>query len=141
MSEENKNLVYKWFERVWNQKREEAIDEMLTDETIHHGLGGAETVEVRGIENFKEFFRVFSTAFPDLQVTIRDVFSDGEKVSARYDATATDDGDGLGIAPTGNNVEFTGMGICIVRDGKFVEVWNKIDFMKLYSQIGATRVQ
>jgi predicted ester cyclase len=123
-------IIHRWFDEVWNQKREAAIDEMLAADSIHHGLGGADGGAVEGVESFKEFFRRFVALFPDLQVTVEDVVTDGEKISARYSAGGTH-------APTGKEVEFTGMGICTVRDGKFVEVWNEVDFMKMYSQIDA----
>ncbi len=34
MSEQNKALVQRWFEEVWNKRRAVAIDEMLIDEAI-----------------------------------------------------------------------------------------------------------
>jgi len=32
MSEENKQLVHRWFDEVWNQKNESAIDRMFDPE-------------------------------------------------------------------------------------------------------------
>jgi len=130
-------IVHRWFGEVWNKKRESAIDEMLTADTVHHGLGGTENADVVGVENFKNFFRGFTAVFPDLQVEVKEVVADGENISARYVARGTHTGEGLGLPPTNKPVEFTGMGICTVRDGKFVEVWNEVDFLKLYSQIDA----
>ena len=34
MSEQNKALVQRWFEEVWNKRRAAAIDERLIDEAI-----------------------------------------------------------------------------------------------------------
>ena len=140
MERQYETLMHQWFDEVWNEKREAAIDEMLSEETVHHGLGGVEGEPVRGIENFKSFHRNFLQVFPDLQVTVEDVVSDGEKMAARYTARGTHAGDGLGIAPTNRTVEFTGSGICSVKDGKFVEVWNEVDFMKMYSQLGVLKL-
>lgn len=129
-------ILHRWFDEVWNEKREEAIDEMLSENAVHHGLGGIEDVSIRGIGAFKEFYRAFISAFPDLQVTVEEVITDGEKLAGRYVAHGTHIGDGLGFAPTNREVKFTGMGICIIREGKFVEIWNEVDFLKLYSQLG-----
>ena len=137
MAEEYKTDLHRWFEEVWNKKREEAIDEMLSEDTVHHGLGDQ---PVRGIENYKNFYRTFITAFPDIRVEVMDVMTDGEKISARYVARATHAGEGLGFAPTQKQVEFTGMGICTMKDGKFVEVWNQVDFMNMYSQLGVLKL-
>ena len=38
MSIENKALVRRWFEEVWNKGRAEAIDEMFAKDGIAHGL-------------------------------------------------------------------------------------------------------
>ena len=34
MSVANKVLVYRWYEEVWNKKRESAIDEMLSPDVV-----------------------------------------------------------------------------------------------------------
>jgi predicted ester cyclase len=130
---ENETLLHRWFDQVWNEKRESAISEMLHPEGVHYGVGEE---PVHGVEGFVEFFRMFSSAFPDLKVTIHDAFSVDDKLCARYTATGTHTGDGLGFAPTNKEVYFHGMGSCVVKEGKFVEVWNQIDFLGIYRQLG-----
>lgn len=129
---EYESLLHRWFEEVWNQKREEAIDEMMAEDVIVHGLGE----DIVGRENFKPFFRSFATAFPDIHVTVDDVIQDGNKMSCRCTVRGTHTGDGLGFAPTNQPVEFSGGGMCTVKDGKFQEVWNEFDFMKMNTQMG-----
>ena len=126
-------LLHRWFDEVWNQKREDAIDEMMTEDVVIHGLGDGPIV---GRENFKPFFRSFSTAFPDIQVTVEDVITDGTKMSCRCTVRGTHTGDGLGFAPTNQAVEFTGGGMCTLENGKFKEVWNEFDFMRMNTQMG-----
>jgi predicted ester cyclase len=46
-------------------------------------------------------------------------------------------GDSLGIAATNTDVDFTGIAICRIRDGRIVEAWNNFDFMRLNRQLGA----
>ena len=43
---------------------------------------------------------------------------------------------GLGIAATQKQIDFTGMCIARIENGKIVEVWNNFDFMDLYRQVG-----
>ena len=126
-------LLHRWFDEVWNQKREDAIDEMMAEDVVVHGLPGGPIV---GRENFKPFFRSFASAFPDIHVTVEDVITEGDKMSCRCTVTGTHTGEGLGFAPTNQPVEFTGGGICILKDGKFQEVWNEFDFMKMNTQMG-----
>lgn len=126
-------LLHRWFDEVWNQKREEAIDEMMTEDVIIHGLGEEPIV---GRENFKGFYRAFASAFPDVQVSVEDVLTDGEKMSCRCIVRGTHTGEGLGFAPTNQPVEFTGGGLCHLRDGRFSEVWNEFDFLRMNTQMG-----
>ena len=38
MPADNKALTRRWFEEVWNQRREQTIDEMISPGGIIHGL-------------------------------------------------------------------------------------------------------
>jgi hypothetical protein len=51
--------------------------------------------------------------------------------------TGSHQGHGIGVAPTNQPVEFTGMVMVRVRDGKIVEAWNEFNFMEMYKQVGA----
>lgn len=126
-----RTLLHRWFEEVWNKKDAAAIREMLTEDSIHHGLSGPGGPPVRGYTDFENFHAAFITAFPDLHIELDDVIDTGEKIAARYTVTATQQGELQGMQPTGKKVRFTGSGICTVKDGKFVEVWNEVDFPKM----------
>ena len=127
------SLLHRWFDEVWNQQREEAIDEMMTDDVVVHGLPGGPLV---GRENFKPFYRNFLSAFPDVQIEVHDAITDGDRMSCRCTVRGTHTGDGLGFAPTNQPVEFTGGGMCLVENGRFKEVWNEFDFMRMNTQMG-----
>ena len=135
MAENYETVLHRWFDEVWNQKRTDTIDELMSEDTIHHGLAGPDGVEVTGLAAFKDFHSKFLAAFPDLHIEVGDVISDGDKMAVRCTVTGTHSGEGLGFAPTNQRVEFTGSGICTYRDGKFVEVWNEFDFMKMHTQM------
>ena len=134
---EYETFMHRWFEEVWNQGREDAIDEMFAEEGIANGLNDAEGNPLRGPEAFKTLQRAFLSAYPDMKITVEDTVSEGDKIAARCKISATHQGEGLGIAPTNQPVEFTGMTIVRIKDGKIVEAWNEFDFMKMYSQVGA----
>ncbi len=134
---EYETLLHQWFEEVWNNKSEDAIDELFAEDGIANGLNDADGNPLRGPENFKTLHRAFLAAYPDLTITVEDTVSEGDKIAARCTVRATHTGDGLGVAPTNQPVEFTGMTIVKIKDGKIVEAWNEFDFMKMYSQVGA----
>lgn len=137
MSERNETFLHRWFEEVWNQKREDAIDEMFAEDGIANGLNDAEGNPLRGPEGFKTLHRAFLSAYPDLIITVEDTVCEGDKIAARCKVSATHAGEGLGVAPTNQPIEFTGLTIVKLKDGKIIEAWNEFDFMKMYSQLGA----
>lgn len=133
---ENKELVQRWFEEVWNKGRAEAIDEMFAADGIAHGLSGDAKNPLKGPANFKPFHDVFRGAFPDLEVTVEDVIAEGDKVAARCSVRGKHSGAHLGVAATHTPVDFDGIAIVRIKDGKIVEAWNNFDFLKMNQQIG-----
>ncbi len=137
---DNTALIRRWFEEVWNKGREEAVDEMFADDGVANGLVDDAGQPLRGPEGFKPFFRRFREAFPEIDVTVEDTVSEGDKVAARCTVRGSHRGDSLGLAATNKPVEFTGICIVRVRDGKIAEAWNSFDFMSMFQQLGALRM-
>jgi steroid delta-isomerase-like uncharacterized protein len=131
MSAENKALIRRWFEEVWNKGREAAIDELLAPRAIVHGLGP----DLRP-DAFKSFHRAYRNAFPDMKLQIEAIVTEGDTVAARWAGTGTHRGDGLGFQATGKQVRFTGMVFVEVENGKLVEGWNNFDQLGMLQQLG-----
>lgn len=129
-----KALTVRWFEEVWNRKRESAIDEMAAPDCVVHGLG-EEGQALSGPEAFKRFWRQFLSGLPDVQVTVEDLIAEGDRVACRFHATATHTGDGLGVPATGRRVRVTAIAIVRWRDARIAEGWNEFDAAGLMRQI------
>lgn len=136
MSVANKVLVYRWYEEVWNKKRESAIDEMLTPDVVLYGLTDSPTEAVRGCDAFRKYWRELIAAFPDLHVSVESTIAEDDKVAARCSLRATHTGTGMGVAPTGKRVHISGVRICTFRDSMVTEAWNNFDTLSLYRQLG-----
>jgi steroid delta-isomerase-like uncharacterized protein len=136
MSEENKALVHRWFEEVWNKGRSDAIEEMFAEDGLAHGLSDDAGNPLRGPAAFREFHQRFRAAFPDIVVTIEDAICEGDKVAARCKVTGQHLGDSLGFAATNKPMVITGITIVRVKNGKIVEAWNNFDFMSMHQQLG-----
>ena len=136
MSAENKALVRRWFEEVWNQGRVETIDEVFAADGVSHGLGS----DMRGPAEFKPFHAAYRQAFPDVHIDIEDMVAEGDKVAFRWTATGTHRGHLMAIAPTGRASRFEGMGIVRLRHGQIVEGWNVYDQLGMFKQLGVTNV-
>ena len=130
------SIQARWFEEVWNQGREATIDELLAPNVKGHGLTSPDGKEVDGIESFRAFWKLFRGAFSDIHITIQDIVTEGDLSVARFVTTAKHTGEGLGKAPKGNPVKFSGMTMVRIKDGKIVESWNNIDFTTMSQQLG-----
>jgi steroid delta-isomerase-like uncharacterized protein len=133
----NKALVRRWFEEVWNKGRAEAIAEMFAADGIAHGLSDDAGNPLKGPADFKPFHETFRGAFPDIEVIVEDTIAEGDRVAARCSVRGKHAGDHLGVAATNAPVDFSGISIVRIKDGKIVEAWNNFDFMKMNQQIGA----
>jgi len=136
MSEQNKSILQRWFDEVWNKGNSEAISELITDDVKIHGLTDVGGSPVTTAAEFREYHAQLRTAFPDIRVTIDDIFAESDKVVARCSIEASHTGEMHGIAPTNSPVDFTGMAIVRVKNGKIVEAWNSFDFLKMSRQMG-----
>lgn len=135
--EENKALIRRWFEEVWNKGRADAIREMLAEDGVVHGLSEDAAKPLRGPQDFLPFHTQFREAFPNIEVMVEDTIAESDRVVARCSVRGKHSGDSLGFKATGTQVEFDGIAIVRVKNGKIVEAWNNFDFMKMYRQLGA----
>lgn len=133
MSEENKQLVRRWFEEVWNQKNASAIDRMYHPEGRSHGVPTNEVL--MGPEQFKQFHRTYVGAFPDMHFELNDVIAEGDKVAVRWTNTATHRGNELGFPATGKRVTLEGSSFLVIRDGKIYEGWNQMELQGMLQSL------
>lgn len=132
-----RELVRRWIEDGWNADNNEAVirDVFANDWRDRNPIPGSP----QGIEGARYFVKTFRTAFPDAQIEIDQIIADPEThlVAFRFIARATHAGEFYGIAPTGRRVEFTGITIHQVENGKFVESSNEIDLHGLLARLSS----
>ena len=136
MSEENKAVLRRWFDEVWNKGRAEVIEELFDENGIAHGLADDPANPIKGPTGYRPFYEVFRQAFPNIEVVVEDMVAEGDKVAARCSVRGQHEGDFMGRAATKSPVEITGITIVRIENGKIVEAWNNFDFMTLHRQVG-----
>jgi len=109
---------------------------MFDTNGIAHGLSDDPANPMRGPKDYRPFYSKLREAFPNIEVVVEDMIAEGDKVAARCSVSGKHEGDSLGIAATQLPVEFTGISIVRIADGKIVEAWNNFDFMKMNRQLG-----
>ncbi len=81
-------LIRRWFDEVWNQGREEAIDQLLARNATMWGVSRPD-VSSTGSDEFKKFYHIMRAAFSDLKITLDHVAQEGDTAFARWTVTAT----------------------------------------------------
>lgn len=127
MRDVKKTLCSRWFQEVWNQNKEQAIDELLTNDCYAHGINAEDGP--KGIEGFKLFYNNFKSQFHDIQINVLDVISQDDMECAHADVTAIH-------TETGKPVKFSGLCLVRIENGKIAEAWNHFDFLNMYQQLG-----
>ena len=120
MNHQNRTLSRRWFEEVWNQKRTDTLEEILSPDCAGHMVSG----EVPGVEAFRLVRDEFLSAFPDLRFEIEDIVAEGDNAVVRWKASGTHSGDGLGLTATHEPIEVRGITWHRYEDGKIVEGWD-----------------
>jgi steroid delta-isomerase-like uncharacterized protein len=130
----NEQFLRQFFEEVWNNRNDGAIDAMLSPDCVAYGLPDPDAV-LRGPDEFRTLHRSFCGAFPDLHITVEDVIAAGDRVAARWRATGTHLGDHLGFPATGKKAILDGASIGVIRDGRLKEAWNMMDMGHLFETL------
>ncbi len=132
MSHEAVQVLARWFEEVWNLRREETIDELLTANSICHTDEGP----VIGPEEFRQkMYYPFLAAFPDVRVTVEEIVPDGNRVIVLWSATGTHSGDIPGLPATGRRVEFKGLTRALVVNGKMMDGLQNSNIVEVFNSL------
>jgi len=143
VSEENKRLVRDFFEKVWNGRELDYIDEVYSPDFTLHAMwqntsaGGA--IDATGREPAKKVIGGWLSGFPDLVVTVDDQIAEGDLVGSRHTSVGTHTENFMGIPPTGKQATVTGMTLTRVADGKMVEAWTCWDALGMFEQLGLSQ--
>ncbi len=124
-SEQNKALIRRLVEEVWNAGEETAIARYF-----HPDLR----------EEVTKHWRELLAAFSDVQVTVEDMIAEGDKVAARLVVSGTHDrGPFAGQPPRGKRLTWGSFRFYRVAEGKVAETWAMQDRLSLMQQLGLVR--
>ena len=123
-AEENKALARREWEEIFTQGILDAAEEIYAPNYLSHETATAvrpASEDIHGVEADRQIAAARRQAFPDLHITIEDQIAEGDKVATRFRARGTHLGELAGRAPTGKEVEVTGINMCRIEGGKIAE--------------------
>lgn len=133
MATRHTDVVFKFYEAVIERADHDAAEHLLAPEVvIHDPMQGT----ARGLAAFHQMAELFRTAFPEQQVRIEQVVTEGDFVAVLHTHQATNTGPFLGKPPTGKTVAVSGIELFRLREGRIVEFWRHDDDAGLMRQLG-----
>ncbi|MDQ4076379.1 MAG: ester cyclase [Chloroflexota bacterium] len=133
--EENKAVVRRWAEELWNQGNLAVADEIYGPQVLIHEPE-RDMPDRGGPTMVKQRHGWLISALPDFQIMIEDLLAEGDKVMVRWTGRGTHQGELLGVPPTGKQVTVSGINVMRIEDGKIVERWGITDDLDLLHQLG-----
>lgn len=135
MSADIRSLASRWFEEVWNRRREATINELTTPDALGY-VEGIDTAIT--MEEWKQYWRAWLNAMPDLRFEIEYVAAEDMRAVVSWRVKGTHTGPGLGIPPSGRPVDFSGLTAFEIKDGlivKGVDRWNRGEMIASLMQV------
>ena len=134
MSEQNALVVRQMIDRVLNGRDLAALDEFVAEDFVEldpfPGQG-------KGREGLREVMAGLIATFPDMQWSVQEQVSEGDKVVTRFTWTGTHSADFGGVPASGRTVSVKGVVIDRLRDGLLVDSRMLTDDLGMMRQLGA----
>ena len=138
MVDDPKQLINRFVEELWNERRLDVADAIFAKECVTHQLRSglpADTVP-RGPQAIKEHIAHWITSFPDLRFSIEQMLCEGNRVATQLLMEGTHQAAWLGIPATGKKMQIRMFTVHRVLQGKIVEDWVLVESLGVFQQLG-----
>ena len=132
---ETRDMVMRYYERVWRDGDVDAVDEFLTadhvDETPPPGFDGSR-------ESQKQIAAMMRDTSKDKTMDVIDIVVDGDRVAGAWRMSWTQIGDLWGMVPAdGKRIDLHGIDYFTVANGRIARTRHVEDWMGVLLQLGA----
>lgn len=128
-SQQNKTIARNYLNEIVNKGNLAAFDSYIAEDVVFNTIKGFK-------QHYPARMQTIRSAFADYHLTIEDQIAEGDKVVTRVTFRGTHRGPFNGIAATGKKVQWSGIAMDRIADGKVVEMWHVQNTMELLQQIG-----
>lgn len=133
-SDENKALVRRFGEAM-NARRPDLLDDIVARDFVRH-CQATPQVDVRSLQEFKEFLKQDAAVFPDSVQTLRHQVAEGDLVAVWVTYEGTQKGPMGPFPASGKRMQLDFAAFLRVQDGKIAEMWVTWDNMAALAQLG-----
>ena len=133
MLDQNTRLVRRFVEEVFVDGRKDAVDELVADDFVSHGMPS----QGDGKAALKEAIDRVGAALTDPRFEIHDTIAQDDHVAVRLTASATQTGTFMKLPPSGKRYTIEEIHIFRIRDGRVTEHWHHFDQLGMMQQLGA----
>ena len=132
LEEQNKEIVKRYWNGKWNERRPEILDELLTPDVVNYGT----SMKINGLKEYKQVYGMFLSAFHDTKFTIEGIIAEGDKVMTWASIGGLQKGELEGIPPTGKSMNIKIFTVFRIANGKIAEEWEIYDSLGMMTQLG-----
>ena len=129
---EHKDLVRRYL-NAFNDRDHETLAELLAEDVVEHGVHD----ELHGVDEIVDFLQAHFEVFPDYSGTTEAMVAEGDTVAVRYRVSGTHSEEYRDVDPTGHTVEWTGIAMYRIEDGRIAEIWLEENRLGLLEQLEA----
>ena len=134
--DQNKIIMTRMIEEVWNQGNLASADELFAP---NHTSPSAPQLPP-GSEGVKMLVKMFRQAMPDYHMHIDLILADESQVVGRFTQSGTHTGgDLMGMKPSNRKATWTEIGVLKIKDAKIVESWYEVDMLSMIQQLNGTK--
>jgi len=134
LSQTNATIVRRFTEEVITKGKIDAAAQFVWEDVVEQvPLPGQRP----GLEGLKDILRYMRSGFPDIDFSVKEQISEGDKVASRFEWTGTHQGEFMGVPATGKPVRVWGIVIDRLEDGRIKDTRIIMDTLGLMMQLGA----
>jgi steroid delta-isomerase-like uncharacterized protein len=126
------DLVRRFYERLWNQWDDAAVDDTLALDITFRGSLGTSTT---GRDQWRSYRDQIRHGAPDFHNEIVDLVSDSNRAAARLRYSGTHLGPLLGIPATGHRFTYSGAAFFTIGADLIADIWVLGDLDTLRQQL------
>lgn len=123
-TEASRAAAGRWHDRVMSEHDLGELDTIVSPHVLIHPAAMPCEAGFYGVAGVEQWLGAQWRAFPDLAIIDSFTIAQGDIVAGRWTARGTSRGEFMGLPPTGDVVEFTGLSMYRMEDDRIAEIWD-----------------